>query len=71
VTAVESYAREMRTDERAFYGYYWWQVLYRKVDGTYLLPVGYPRVRAERLLGWPRGPVPGQLQSAAFTAIAR
>jgi hypothetical protein len=51
VTAVESYAREMRRDERAFYGYYWWQVLYRTVDGTYLLPVGYPRVKAERLPG--------------------
>jgi hypothetical protein len=51
VTAIESYAREMRRDERAFYGYYWWQVLYRTVDGTYLLPVGYPRVKAERLPG--------------------
>jgi soluble lytic murein transglycosylase-like protein len=49
VTAVESYAREMRTDDRAFYGYYFWQVLYRTVDGTFLLPVGYPRVRPEPL----------------------
>lgn len=49
VIAVESYAREMRQDERSFYGYYFWQVLYRTVKGTYLLPVGYPRVRAKRL----------------------
>jgi transglycosylase-like protein with SLT domain len=49
VIAVESYAHEMRQDERAFYGYYFWQVLYRTVKGTYLLPVGYPRVRAKRL----------------------
>jgi membrane-bound lytic murein transglycosylase B len=49
VTAVESYAREMGKDERAFYGYYGWQVLYRTVKGTYLLPAGYPRVRAEPL----------------------
>jgi hypothetical protein len=51
VIAVESYAHEMRKDERAFYGYYWWQVLYRTAKGTYLLPVGYPRVNAERLPG--------------------
>jgi hypothetical protein len=49
VIAVESYAHEMHKDERAFYGYYFWQVLYRTVKGTYLLPVGYPRARAERL----------------------
>jgi soluble lytic murein transglycosylase-like protein len=49
VIAVESYAREMREDDRAFYGYYFWQVLYRTVNGTFLLPVGYPGVRAERL----------------------
>jgi membrane-bound lytic murein transglycosylase B len=51
VTAVKSYAREMRRDGRAFYGYYWWRVLYRTVRGTYLLPVGYPRVKPERLPG--------------------
>jgi soluble lytic murein transglycosylase-like protein len=49
VTAVEAYAREMRKDERAFYGYYGWQVLYRTSHGTYLLPVGYPRARPQRL----------------------
>lgn len=49
VTAVESYAHEMRENERAFYGYYFWQVFYRTVKGTYVLPVGYPHVRARRL----------------------
>lgn len=49
VVAVESYARELRRDRRAFYGYYHWQVFYRTVKGTYVLPVGYPRVRPEPL----------------------
>lgn len=48
VIAVESYAGDVRRDERAFYGYYDWQVFYRTVKGTYLLPVGHPGVRAER-----------------------
>jgi membrane-bound lytic murein transglycosylase B len=51
VTAVESYAREMQQDRRAFYGYFDWQVLYRTTRGTFLLPVGYPRVRPEGLPG--------------------
>ena len=41
VTAVESYAHEMHRDERAYYGYYFWQVPYRAVKGTYLLPSGH------------------------------
>lgn len=51
VVAVEAYAREMRSDPRAFYGYYWWQVLYKTAGGTFLLPLGYPRVRPVRLSG--------------------
>ena len=51
VRAVEAYAQEMRADPRAFYGYYWWQVLYKTTKGTFLLPVGYPRVRPVRLPG--------------------
>ena len=51
VAAVEAYAREMRRDRRAFYGYYNWQVLYRTTKGTFLLPVGYPRVPPQRLPG--------------------
>lgn len=49
VAAVESYAREMRRDKHAFLGFYYWQVLYRTTKGTFLLPVGYPRVRPKRL----------------------
>jgi membrane-bound lytic murein transglycosylase B len=51
VRAVEAYAREMRSDPRAFYGYYWWQVLYKTTRGTFLLPIGYPRARPVRLTG--------------------
>jgi hypothetical protein len=51
VLAVEAYAREMQTDQRSFSGYYYWQVLYRTVKGTYLLPLGYPGVRPVRLPG--------------------
>lgn len=51
VVAVDSYAREIRRDGRAFYGYYHWQVLYRTTKGTFLLPAGYPRVRPKRLAG--------------------
>jgi soluble lytic murein transglycosylase-like protein len=49
VVAVEAYANEMRRDAHAFLGYYHWQVLYRTAKGTFLLPVGYPRVRPRRL----------------------
>lgn len=49
VAAVESYAREMRRDRHTFFGFYYWQVLYQTTKGTFLLPVGYPRVRPRRL----------------------
>lgn len=49
VRAVRSYAEHMRADPRAYRGYYHWQVLYRHVDGTLLLPHGYPRVRPVRV----------------------
>lgn len=51
VVAVESYAHQMQQDERAFRGYYYWQVLYQTTKGTFLLPVGYPRNRPKRLPG--------------------
>ena len=51
VVAVESYANVMRKDVHAFLGYYYWQVLYRTTNGTFLLPVGYPRIRPRRLSG--------------------
>jgi soluble lytic murein transglycosylase-like protein len=41
VKAVTAYATEMQGDERAYFGYYHWQVYYRLVDGDRLLPVGY------------------------------
>jgi hypothetical protein len=45
VNAVESYARRMRSDRRAYYGYYYWQVIYAKRGGAVILPVGYPKLR--------------------------
>ena len=41
VTAVQSYARNLLADPRAYDGYYNWQVYYRTVDGAVLLPEGY------------------------------
>jgi membrane-bound lytic murein transglycosylase B len=49
VVGVESYAREMRRNGRAFYAYYYWEVLYQTTKGTFILPVGYPRVRPRPL----------------------
>jgi membrane-bound lytic murein transglycosylase B len=45
VSAVEDYAKQMRADPRAYYGYYYWQVIYAKVSGPVILPIGYPAVR--------------------------
>ncbi len=47
VTAVQDYANRMRADPRAYDGYYNWQVIYERVGGTFILPVGYPTVRPE------------------------
>jgi len=41
VNAVTAYAEQMGADERAYYGYYHWQVYYRMADGVHLLAVGY------------------------------
>ena len=41
VNAVTAYAGQMKANERAYLGYYHWQVYYRMVDGDRLLPVGY------------------------------
>jgi membrane-bound lytic murein transglycosylase B len=53
VHAVQDYAARMTADARAYYGYYYWQVLYSRAGGTVILPVGYPRARpvSLRLLG--------------------
>jgi hypothetical protein len=49
VTAIGLYARQMMKNPRTFYGFYYWQVLYRHVKGTFILPVGYPTVPPENI----------------------
>ena len=49
VEAVESYAQLMLSDERAFLGYYGWQVYSATTDGTFLLPAGYPGTPARKV----------------------
>jgi len=49
VEAVESYAQLMLSDERAFLGYYQWQVYSATTKGTFLLPEGYPSKAARRV----------------------
>jgi hypothetical protein len=41
VAAVKTYAQQMQADERAFYGYYHWQVYYRTAAANTLLPEGW------------------------------
>jgi membrane-bound lytic murein transglycosylase B len=41
VDAVSAYAANMRDDERAYRGYYYWQVYYTTRDGVVHLPEGY------------------------------
>lgn len=48
VTAVTAYARVMQRWPRAFEGYWNWRVFFKTSHGTYVLPVGYPRVPAVR-----------------------
>jgi membrane-bound lytic murein transglycosylase B len=45
VRAVTAYATRMRVDARAYYGYYWWQVICAVRGRRLILPVGYPRTR--------------------------
>jgi hypothetical protein len=49
VKAVEDYAAAMRADPRAYYGFYFWQVIYAKRGGAVVLPIGFPRARPIRL----------------------
>ena len=49
VDAVESYAQLMLSDERAFLGYYQWQVYSATTDGTFVLPEGYPDKPARKV----------------------
>jgi membrane-bound lytic murein transglycosylase B len=55
VAAVRAYAGRMSADPRAFYGYYYWQVIYAHVGGPMILPVGFPKARPIRL-GLVEGP---------------
>jgi hypothetical protein len=41
VAAIKAYAAVLLADDRAFDGYYQWQVFYGTTDGTFLLPEGY------------------------------
>jgi membrane-bound lytic murein transglycosylase B len=41
VTAIEAYARNMREEPRAYFGYYHWQVYYATTRGEALLEVGW------------------------------
>ncbi|HJS93725.1 MAG TPA: lytic transglycosylase domain-containing protein [Solirubrobacteraceae bacterium] len=45
VRAVSAYANHMRTNPRAYYGYYWWQVILALRARRLIMPVGYPKVR--------------------------
>ena len=45
VRSVSAYAQHMRADPRAYYGYYWWQVILAARGRRVILPVGYPKAR--------------------------
>jgi hypothetical protein len=46
VAAVRAYAGRMRANPRAFYGYYYWQVVFARISGPVILPAGFPHVHA-------------------------
>jgi hypothetical protein len=45
VRAALDYAGRMRADPRAFYGYYYWPVVYTRAGRAFILPAAYPRAR--------------------------
>jgi hypothetical protein len=45
VRAVRAYAARMSADPKAFYGYYYWQVILARAGGRVVLPIGFPKVR--------------------------
>jgi membrane-bound lytic murein transglycosylase B len=45
VRAVSDYAARMRADPRAYYAYYFWQVLFHRRGGDVILPEGFPSAR--------------------------
>jgi hypothetical protein len=50
VDAVEAHAQLMLVDERAYLGYYHWQVYYWTTNGTFLLPEGFPATPAREVI---------------------
>jgi membrane-bound lytic murein transglycosylase B len=46
IRAVSAYASHMRADPRAYYGYYYWQVIYDRRGRRLILPQGFPRAAA-------------------------
>ena len=52
VRAVRGYASVIEDDPLAFRGYYSWEVYYRSVRGTLLLPVGYHADQAVSVSSW-------------------
>ena len=64
VAAVQDYAHRMRADPRAYAGYYDWQVIYARVDGAFLLPIGCPGRRPSGFsIDSKRQPSPGTRRS--------
>jgi membrane-bound lytic murein transglycosylase B len=51
VRTIQNYAGLIGADERAYRGYYQWQVYYATVDGVLFLPEGYPAVPAVPVSG--------------------
>lgn len=49
VGAVSQYAQTMQRWPLVYRGYWHWRVLYSHQDGVYVLPIGYPDVRATLL----------------------
>lgn len=49
VNAVRAYAGRVASDPRAYYGYYYWQVIFPRTGGLVILPVGFPRAHPIRL----------------------
>jgi hypothetical protein len=51
VAAIQAYANVLLADERAYRGYYGWQVYYGTDAGVFLLPEGYPQRPAREIEG--------------------
>ncbi|HET6869741.1 MAG TPA: lytic transglycosylase domain-containing protein [Solirubrobacteraceae bacterium] len=49
IRVVSAYANHMRADPRAFYGYYFWQVICAVRGRRLILPLGFPKQRPKAL----------------------